>query len=121
MSRTAPLFDRAALPPSRRGVLADLDPQDVAYERLAAKRIAELKDLAKVDVVFAEVPAQFVKTVMTLAISGIAVRIARMKHLLDRRDALDALPDDIRQRAEPFVKSFYQTRPWERKPRRERK
>lgn len=115
MTATVPLFAEAPLPPLKRGLLADLDVEHEHYELDAAVRIAGLEDLGKVEAAIAEVPNQFKKTVLTIAISGIATRIARMQQLLDRQAALDALPPDLRDMTAPHVKRLYTTRPWEGK------
>lgn len=106
MSRTAPLFEPSALPPPKGGFLADLDVRCDAYARLAAARIAKLKDLALVDAAIAEVPNHEKKTVITLAVGGLALRIACIPQLLDRVDALAALPTDIAARVAPLAKSY---------------
>lgn len=112
--RTVPLFGEPPALPAKRGLLADLDVRDEHYELEAAKRIAELQDLGKVDPALAEVPNKFKKTVITLVVGGLGLRIAKLAQLLDRRAALDALPADLRGMVEPYVKSFYVTRPWEK-------
>lgn len=106
MSKTAPLFAAAALPPVKAGLLADLDVKCDAYARLAAERISKLKDLALVDAAITEVPNHQKKIVATLAVGGLALRIACLPQLLDRADALETLSADIRARVEPLAKSY---------------
>lgn len=114
MTGTVPLFAEA-LPPLKRGLLADLDVEDDHYVLGAAVRIAGIGDLGKVEAAIAEVPNRFKKTVLTIAINGIALRIAQMQQLLDRKAALEALPADLRDMTAPHVKRLYTTRPWEGK------
>lgn len=116
--RTEPLFGEPPAPPAKKGVLGDLDVQDDHYEIDAAMRISELEDLGKVEAVIAEVPNQFKKTVLTLAINGIAMRIAKLPQLLERKAALEALPADIRDMVSPHVRRLYETKPWEKRVKR---
>lgn len=117
MSVTVPLFGEAPALPAKQGLLADLDVRDEHYELAAAARIAHLEALGKVEGALSEVPNHFKKTVITLVVKALGLRIAQMAQLLDRREALEALPGDLRSMVEPYVKSFYITRPWERKAR----
>ncbi len=104
--------------PRIRGALEDLDPALPSYPRLAAARIAWLADLAAIEAALAEVPVNFRKMVETLTVTGVALRIAQTPRLLDRRAALDALPVDLRERAEPHVRRLYETKPWLRRVKR---
>ena len=116
-----PLFPVPEDPPTpKRVVLAGLDPSEHQYVRVAAQRIAAIPDLSQLEAALAEVERREFKSVLTLVVSGLAVRIARMRQLLERQDALGALPEDIRERVKPYVRSFYATKPWERRKRSNR-
>jgi hypothetical protein len=112
--RTEPLFPPPQAP-ARRGLLADLNPGDEHYELAVAARIAHLEALGNVETALAEVPNHFKKTVITLVVRAIGLRVAQMPQLLERQEALAALAADLRGLVEPYVKSFYVTRPWEGK------
>jgi hypothetical protein len=113
--RTETLFPEPPVPPAKRGLLADLDVEDDHYVLDVAVRIAAIEDLGKVEAALAEVPNRFKKTVLTIVINGIALRIAQMPQLLERKAALEALPPDLRDMTAPHVKRLYTAKPWEGK------
>lgn len=115
-----------AAPPAVRvvaGMFADLDPTSVAFPRLIAQRIVAIPDLIELDQVLGFVPRDVYRVVETLALQGIAVRIAQIDardNTLAARDAalelrraeLEKIPEDLRGRVEAWVKSYYTTKPW---------
>lgn len=101
-------------PKKPKGLFDELDPNRPIYAVKAAKIIADLGDLSSVETAIDQVHARERKTVETLAIVMIAERIARLSRLLDRRAALDRLPEQLRIRCEPHVKRLHETKPWEK-------
>lgn len=117
--------------PGRRLLLSGIlsRPGERMYELDCATLIANLEDLADVERAFREVAPAFRRTVETLALQGIAIRIAKIQPERDsdfsrdearekRRAELARLPADYRARVEPFVATFYKTQPWLKRGRK---
>lgn len=108
------LFPTPAPPPSRRkrGIFDHLDSERPIYAVQAAAIIAGLPDLSKVERALAQVEPRDLQTVTTLALVGIAMRIAKLTTLAERRGLLSTLPPDFQRDCEPHVKRLYQVKPW---------
>ena len=111
---------------SLAGPFADIDPNEKCYQIRVAQRIAEVEDLGQVDRLVQDIPSQFFQTILTLALQGIALRIAQIEAKGDtdypreiarqrRREELAKLPADLQPRVEAWVKSYYATKPWREK------
>jgi hypothetical protein len=112
-----PGFDFALTPPvgtrpPRRGLFADLDATAASFPRIAAERIVMLEERAEIERALDRLPPNFRAMVETLAIMGIALRIARMPELADRQAALDRMPETILERVRQHVKRYHATKPW---------
>jgi hypothetical protein len=104
--------DRRESNAAGRGIFAGLNVDAPSFPRLAAQRIADLEDLADVRAALSNVPPGCYGVVETLALQGIAIRIARLPELEQRRAELRKIPEDLRGRVEPLLRSYYQTKPW---------
>lgn len=104
-------------------LFSDLNKDAESFPRLAADRIARLDDLRAVDKALGDVPREWYRMVETLALQGVAVRIAKIQPVHDtaearalaleqRRAELGKIPEDLRGRVEEWVRSYYVTRPW---------
>jgi hypothetical protein len=104
--------DRREAPPPARNRFSDLNREHSSFSRVVAQRIADLEDLADVRAALSDVPGGCYSVVETLALQGIAIRIARLPKLEQRRAELRKIPEDLRGRVEPLLRSYYQTKPW---------
>jgi hypothetical protein len=98
--------------PPRRGLFSDLDCGAASFPRLAAERIALLEDREEIDRALAKVPPETRTMVETLAVMGIALRIARRPELAERQAAMQGIPDALSERVKAHVKRYYATKPW---------
>lgn len=78
----------------------------------AADIIAALHSAKEIEAAFSEVPRESMPVVETLAVVGIAQRIARMPLLLDRQAAIEALPEWLQLRTKPHIKRLFTVKPW---------
>jgi hypothetical protein len=98
--------------PPRRSLFADLDCGAASFPRLAAERIAMLEERAEIERALAKVPPETRTMVETLAVMGLALRIARLPELAARQAALAAIPEALSERVKAHVKRYYVTKPW---------
>ncbi len=105
--------DRREPKPAARGTYAGLNVEHESFPRLAAQRIVDLPDLGKLEQVLLDVPHAWYRIVETLALQGIALRIAKESDLETRRIELAKIPEgDLRDRVKAWLRSFYETKPW---------
>lgn len=112
MSAQPGLFAEPPTPGRRRGLLAALNPEAASYARCAAELIARLEDAPAIERALQEIAPGKFDMVLTLAIMGMALRIAQLPELEARRYALSKLPPDIQLRAAPHVKRLFEVKPW---------
>jgi hypothetical protein len=104
---------RRELNPGARGIFAGLNVDAPAFPRLAAQRIVDLPNLDRLEQTLQDVPHGFYRMVETLALQGIALRIAKERDLETRRIELAKIPEgELRDRVKRWLRSFYETKPW---------
>ncbi len=114
MTAQATLELTPVVPEKRRPrIFADLNLEHPSFVIAAAQRIAALDDSAAVEAALAFLTNPFTrKMVETLAIGAMAMRIARLPDLEDRRIAMSRVPEGLLPRVAPLMKSYFTVKPW---------